>query len=405
MQNKVVNTIISASALSSLAIAGPFETPTIEATSVKDAPKLSSSSPASSFEDLLKNGGTFYKNSDNPYIQKAKIYGRVQIQGGTVLTDGEEFGFAELRRTRVGAEVQFFQHFKFKGNADLENGSVNDIELDEFTGWDDASISADLVSLFNINGFDKLSLTAGKKKIKIGADVHTSSTKIKTTERTRWTDNGLRPDNSTGVLLNGTTSGVSFAAGVFANADDDSFNFWQDGDASFAYGSVKFGVGPGDLVIDGLYTFGDENQGNLATSNDYAWSVDYLTDVAGWETEFNVGGARDFDGDNLFGASILGSKNITEKLEFVGRLSYATGDHSALDSSSRYAREDDVVGGERDLVNGDDAFNAYVGLNYYFIGHNSKILLGVEYDHLSGADNVEGNEDAFTLSAAYRLRF
>ena len=405
MQNKVVNTIISASALSSLAIAGPFETPTIEATSVKDAPKLSSSSPASSFEDLLKNGGTFYKNSDNPYIQKAKIYGRVQIQGGTVLTDGEEFGFAELRRTRVGAEIQFFQHFKWKGNADLENGSVNDIELDEFTGFDDAGISADLVSLFNINGFDKLSLTAGKKKIKIGADVHTSSTKIKTVERTRWTDNGLRPDNSTGFLLNGKTSGVSFAAGVFANADDSGFNFWQDGDASFAYGSVQFGAGPGDIVIDGIFTFGDEDQENLATSNDYAWSVAYLTEIAGWETEFNVGGAQDFDGDNLFGASILGSKNITEKLEFVGRLSYATGDHSALDSSSRNAREDDVVGGERDLVNGDNAFNAYVGLNYYFIGHNSKILLGVEYDHVSDADNVEGNEDAFTLSAAYRLRF
>ena len=125
MENNIVKTIISATALTSIAVANP-----LEATSVANAPKVSSSSPTSSFEDLLKNGGTFYKNSDNPYIQKAKIYGRVQIQGGTVLTDGEEFGFAELRRTRLGTEIQFLQHFKFKGNADLENGSVNDIELD-----------------------------------------------------------------------------------------------------------------------------------------------------------------------------------------------------------------------------------------------------------------------------------
>jgi len=140
------------------------------------------------YKDLLKNGGTFYSDSDNPFIQKAKFYGRAQYQAGTVLAGGESYDFVELRRTRLGAEIKFLNHFKFKGNADLENGGVNDVKFDDFTGWDDASLSADLVSLFNIEGFDKLSLTVGKKKIKIGADVHTSSTSIKTIERTRWTD-------------------------------------------------------------------------------------------------------------------------------------------------------------------------------------------------------------------------
>jgi len=112
-------------------------------------------------------------------------------------------------RERLGAEIKFLNHFKFKGNADLENGSVNDVEFGGFTAWDDAGISADLVSLFGLDSFDKLSLTVGKKKIKIGQDVHTSSTKIKTIERTRLTDGLLRPSNSTGVLLDGKKSGVN----------------------------------------------------------------------------------------------------------------------------------------------------------------------------------------------------
>jgi len=351
-----------------------------------------------------KNAGTFYKDSSNPYIQKAKVYGRVQYQGGTVLTDGDSFDFVELRRTRLGLEVQFLEHFKWKGNADLENGGTNDVEFDDFTGWDDASLTADLVGLFDIQGFDKLSLSVGKKKIKIGSDVHTSSTKIKAVERTRWTDNGLRPDNSTGVLLSGETSGVEFSAGVFANADDGDFNFWRNGDSSFAYGSVEFGLGEGTVLVDGLFTFGDEDQSDLATANDYAWSIAYLTEIKGWATEFNIGGAEDFNGDNLFGASILVHKEVYENFELVGRLSYATGDHFSQDGS-RYAREDDVVGDDLELSNGDSTVNVYLGMNYYFIGDNSKILLGVEYDHVGNADNIENNEDAFTFSAAYRLKF
>jgi len=320
------------------------------------------------YENLLKNAGTFYKDSSNPYIQKAKVYGRVQYQGGTVLTDGDSFDFVELRRTRLGLEVQFLEHFKWKGNADLENGGINDVEFDDFTGWDDASLTADLVGLFDIQGFDKLSLSVGKKKIKIGSDVHTSSTKIKAVERTRWTDNGLRPDNSTGVLISGETSGVEFSAGVFANADDGDFNFWRNGDSSFAYGSVEFGLGEGTVLVDGLFTFGDEDQSDLATANDYAWSIAYLTEIKGWATEFNIGGAEDFNGDNLFGASILVHKEVYENFELVGRLSYATGDHFSQDGS-RYAREDDVVGDDLELSS-----LAQVGFSLRYFVYLSRII-------------------------------
>jgi len=361
------------------------------------------------FAGLLKNGGTLYKNSDNSFVQKIKVYGRAQYQTGTVFADGENFNFNEFRRSRLGLEVSFLEHFKWKGNADLENGGTNSVDFDTFTGWDDAGLYADLAGLLDLDGFDKLSLFVGKTKHKIGHDVRSSSTSIKTVERTRWTDNGLRPANSTGVLLTGKASGVEFATGFFSNTSDGDFHFWKNDGASFLYGSVGFGAGAGDVIADFVVSFDSEDSSKNTFKNDYSWSLAYVQDLAGWETAFNIGGAEDFNGGSLFGASVLTHKKVTEKLELVGRLSFATGDHSSLDASSRYARSSTVVGGELDL-NADtgvteDAFNAYVGVNYYFVGDNSKVLVGLEYDDVSDAANTTGNEDAITLSAAYRFKF
>ena len=358
------------------------------------------------YGDLLKNAGTFYKDETNPYIQKAKFYGRAQYQFGTVLTDGERFDFTELRRTRVGLEVEFFEHFKWKGNADLDNGSVNDTTFEGFGRWDDAGLYIDLNGLFDLNTFDKLTLFAGKTKIAIGADVHPTSTKINVVERTRWTDEGLRPTNSTGVRLDGAISDATFSIGLWANIDDDDFHFWKDETSSFAYATTKFGLGPGDLLLDAIVAVGDDPGEDSAYDNDYSWSAAYITGFGGWETIFNIGGAREADfagGDSLFGVSALAAKEIYKNLELVGRLSYATGEHFGLDASSRYAREDDLVGDDRELSNGDQAFNAYLGLNYFFHGHNAKVQFAVEYDQVE--NTVALDDSAVTFSSAYRLKF
>jgi len=141
-----------------------------------------------------------------------------------------------------------------------------------------------------------------------------------------------------------------------------------------------------------------------ATGNDYAWSVAYLTEIAGWNTEFNIGGSQQFDGDNFVGASVLAYKEVYENLELVGRLAYANGDHGdALDGGGRYSRNS--ITEDADINDADYVFNAYLGLNYYFAGNNSKILLGAEVDVVNEESNVEGNTSAITLAAAYRMKF
>ncbi len=357
------------------------------------------------YKDLLKNGGTFYSDSDNPFIQKARFYGRAQYQVATVFNDSESYNAVELRRTRLGAEIKFLNNFKFKGNADLENGGTNSVDFGGFTGWDDAGISADLLGLFDIQGFDKLSLTVGKKKIKIGQDVHTSSTKIKTIERSRLTDGKLRPANSTGVLLSGETSGIGFDLGYFSNVEDSEFDWWQKSNgAGFVYASTEFAVGNGDFIIDGVFTTGDEGDidGDAATSLDYGWSVAYVTEFGDITTVFNVAGGEELDGDSFFGGTVLAYTNLTEQLEIVGRLSYFDHDSDA-EANSRYARDLDKFSSGVGLDGGTSAFSAYAGLNYYFIGDNAKVMVGVDYDQVDGAGLAD--DSAITLSAAYRMKF
>ena len=89
--------------------------------SLAGAASLSAFTGGYDYKDLLKNGGTFYSDSSNSLIQKARVYGRAQYQVATVFHGGESEDFVELRRTRLGAEVKFLNYFKFKGNANLDN--------------------------------------------------------------------------------------------------------------------------------------------------------------------------------------------------------------------------------------------------------------------------------------------
>jgi hypothetical protein len=92
---------------------------------------------------------------------------------------------------------------------------------------------------------------------------------------------------------------------------------------------------------------------------------------------------------------------MEDKLEAVARYAYLAGDDSAgIRTNSRYFRRDN--GGDVNSGRGDEHHSIYAGLNYYFCGHKSKIMTGVEYETL---DTDEGDADATTLWLAYRTYF
>ena len=106
---------------------------------------------------------------------------------------------------------------------------------------------------------------------------------------------------------------------------------------------------------------------------------------------------------SFWGVVIMPSTYIIEdKLEFVARYAYQGAEEDeGIRTNSRYFR-DNAVDADINSGRGDSHHSIYLGLNYYLCGHNSKVLLGVEYDKL---DTPDGDADATTLWAAYRTYF
>ena len=381
MNNKVVSSIIAAAALTGVATAG-------EAVAPAEASAFSAC-------DTLKSIGKLYKNSDNPFIQEAKVFGRAQWQYANV--EGE--GYNQFRRLRVGGEVKFLNYFTAMARVNVANGSSSraDEHLFGHQSYDEAKLTFDAGKAFGIDAFDKATISYGRSKINFGADQHQSSKEIKTVERTALTNNS-RGDNLTGVVVGLQKGNWKGAFAVYSNTFDDHklVDSWDDGQTLYA--SSTFGLENGDLIVDARY--------NTQSSDGVKWatSAAYVTEVADWDLSLNavVGETQNSTGARdgfYYGVVVQPSKFIIEdKLEVVGRYYFQGSDsEQGVRANGRYSRSD--LGGSG---RGDEHHSVYAGLNYYLCGHNAKVMTGVEYETL---DTPNGDTSAATLWSAVRFYF
>ncbi len=356
------------------------------------------------YKELLKEGGTFFKDSDNQYIQYAKVLGRAHWQAAHVAGEGDSENYVQMRRSRIGVETQFLDHFLFQGNINLDTGGINNVKQGWYSQMHDVFLTTDLKGLANISYFDALSLTVGRIKINTSEEVRTSSKKILTVERSAMTDI-LRPENTTGFNVIAEKDGVISEIGFYANSKVDEFDLWtRGGNGSFVYGSISGEVFDGRLTLDMTYSTKDMNDvPNGASKTQWGGSLYFeqsygKTDVA---YSLYLGDNGDLDNTDrsglFYGAGILANTALTEKLELVGRAYYwASAEDEGVKINSRYSTQD--------ILNryGNSHGSLYAGLNYYFIGHNSKIMTGVEWETLN---TKNGREDATTLWSGYRMYF
>jgi phosphate-selective porin len=398
MDNKVVSTIISAAALSGVAVAGPA--PVIEEKS------------CGSWCDTLETIGTVYSDKENPWVQKVKFFGRAQVQyayidGQDVNGDDFNADFDEVRRLRFGGEVKFLNGFKLKANANFVRdltpvGGDRDFE---YTVFDQAKISYTFKDLL---GADDTVLTYGRYKVALGAEQHTSSKKIKTVERSGIA-NKLTVARPTGASVDYKSSNWSTTLGVFSNdyrpIEDELISGW--GESVAVYSSTEFSALGGDFIFDAIYN----DRQNVVDPFLYEWatSLAYSHSLGEWGLTYNAilgdnGSEAGENRDGLFyGFVALATTDIVEdKLEFVSRYAFQGAEESqGIRTSSRYFRRNN--GGDVDGGRGDAHHAVYAGLNWYLCGDRSKFMTGVEYDNLNTA--VGQNPDAFTYWLAYRMYF
>lgn len=359
-----------------------------------------------------------YQNDDAMLIQAVKFFGRAQLQVASI--DGEDVAgndfhetFDEVRRLRFGVDVKALNYFRIKANANFENdrrpsGGDRDIG---YHSLDVAVISFDAGKLLGGGGMvDSLKINYGRHKVTMGQEVHTSSKKIKTVERSAPA-NKIYPERLTGLTVDATRGNLSFTAGVFSTDRSDEFGNWDAGEAY--YGNVTVDLDNGDTVLlDVLYNDANGTSDNARDNvgmDLYEWAVSlaWVGSRGNWDFMVNGivgdnGSASSYRDGNFYGLVIMPSYwLIADKLEAVVRYAYSGAEEDeGIRSNSRYLRRDH--GGSVNSGRGDAHHSIYGGLNYFFCGHNAKLMAGLEYENL---DTMVGDVDALTWWLAWRMYF
>ena len=351
------------------------------------------------FFDLL--GTPVYSSPANPFLQEIKFYGRAQYQWG--YTDGDYNGTDfdgngdEIRRLRLGAQIKFLNHFKLKGNVNLEDGGFRNHGLD-YHSFDELYLA---YTLGAFAGFEDVTVGYGRRKVTVGNEVSTSSKKIKTVERSNIA-NYFYPSRSTGVTVDATRGGVDWSLGVFTTDGDESIGKWDEGVAYYL--GAGFGAGNGEVSLDFVYNDADPATDEDSFGYEWAASVAYTTEMAGWEFMANALYGEAHNGDAVYGVVLMPSRYlIADKLEAVVRYQFAGSDGDNIKINSRNVRNVAKHDIGMSLPSGDSNHTIYGGLNYYLCGNNAKIMTGVEYETL---DTEAGPDvDAVTFWAAFRTYF
>ncbi len=397
MTNKVAKTMIGAIALSSAAIT-----------------ESHAESNQGDFFERLQNAALLYKNKDNPFIQEVKVFGRAHAQYANVNGEngaGNDFGesYEEVRRLRAGIKVKAFNGFEALVRANFINdqsprGGDRDLE---FTTFDEAYVG---YNFGTVAGIDDLKLSYGRYKIALSAEGQDSSKKIKTVERSAIS-NKVFTNRYTSFLLSGSRGNVDASLGFLSLDDSEFIGNFSRGHAIYVDTDIE--IGGHDYNFNALYNL-DEGSSRDEVGMDfkYAVSLDTSREIAGWDIVFNAiygdngsnGGSE--TGGAFWGLVIQPSKFIVdEKVEAVFRYAYQGASRDeGVSVVRRYfgqALRDNDTGSSSDQ-NGDSHHSIYAGLNYFFSGHNSKILAGVEYETI---ETPTGSADGSTLWLAYRTYF
>ncbi len=361
---------------------------------------------------LLTDLGTpVYSNDDAMLIQAVKFFGRAQVQFASTDIDGiggvdDSETFDEVRRLRLGTQLQVLNNFKVKVNANFMNDGRPKGGSREYgyQSLDVALISFDAGALLGGGALDGVNVNVGRHKVTMSHEVHTSSKKIKTVERSAVA-NKVYPARLTGITLERSKDNFSGTLGVFSTEDTPELASDVDGIALYANGTWELGNGD-SVIADFLYNDAYGSSDNEVGLYDWALALAYLTEKNGWDlllqgTLGDNGDGRGDRGGSFWGLVAMASRNLSDNIEAVLRYSYQGADEAeGIATNSRYLRRshDADAGGGR----GDQHHSIYAGLNYLACGHNAKIMTGVEWETLDAAG---GDVDALTLWLAFRTYF
>ncbi len=342
---------------------------------------------------------TLYKDDQNPILQEFKLRGRYQGQYHVVDGDQDTEDDWEDRRSRFGFDAKMFDK-KIELRADFQS---NDGFRDIYDGLVDAYVRWKPSKNFQ--------LTVGRTKPLVGYYDWLQSSNAQPTFDRSQIFNQLSVDRAAAVTLEGSVDRFTWQTGIYSNSlDPDRNDFDQalgefNGGHAFSLGvgydfAKTLGVKKADFRVDYLHSDREADSDVLNRYDDIVSSTFWVQDGL-WSLVlegFYATGGSGTDGD-VFGAFLQGTYDIVpEKLQLVGRYSFAAGDGDlSLRRQTRY--ESRIVDGRG------DSYNAlYLGAQYFLNGDKLKFLGGVEYSNLDGGP-ADREFDGLTWQAGVRFSF
>ncbi len=358
--------------------------------------------------------------------KKITISGRVHTQFDYLDTDDQNAG-------HLPTTQEFFIRRAYVGiGADLGHGVKGEVEMDFAAGQGGTTQGTggtrnNFSKVYISKTFEDVgTLKAGYDKVNFGQEENTSSTRIKTVERslaTRyfaedWNGNAETRrlgfgSRHTGIFWQGNVSdikGLEYSVAVTNGqqseasfgAGNGGMAYWASVAYNGAAGEVKYSVG-----INGGYS---QNGNSTATSTPMKdmWGVNPYASVK-WKKfempfEFIWGSVQDGragGGDaQPWGLNITPSYKLSDEWELVARFSY-------LDTNGRGIRlSDGIRNAPSASINYDRAYSAYAGFNWYIIGNALKLTAGYEYAHFeSPLNGMTGSADSNGARVRLQLLF
>ena len=330
-----------------------------------------------------------YSNKDSDLINDLKLVGRYQWQYGDVDFDNGDFSDSETRRFRLGTEAKILGgDWKVKGEI-----NVDDDFSPFYKSLEEAYIKYQGSDLFNV--------TIGRQKPAWSYEWSTSSRKILTFERSLLT-NQLAPKKTTGINLSGSIDNWSYSLGVYNGDIDEEFGDFEEA-GEFVIASLGYDYSDSSSFDKAAWRFdilhnNDENN-NAAKAYENSFSLNHslsINKLALNSVLIHASGYSD-DADGLI---LLPTYELSDKLQLVGRYTYANGDNDGLRAQKRYERKVPLSDGGY----GDNYQSFYLGLNYYLNDHKLKFMSGIEYSDMDGGADG-GDYDGVTIFSGFRLYF
>ena len=308
----------------------------------------------------------WYRDDRNPVIQRLRFSGRFQQDYATVDADQGDHDEWNVRRMRMGLRANLFRSLTLHGEVDLNPQEADPVYVrftDLYLEWSTRP---------------QLAVTIGKQGVPFTADGTTSSKELLAIDRSNlanniwFTEEYLPGISVSGTAAPGCTSWVPIQRARRTRSSASSAAALSPWDRSDTTSRESLSAKEAIVSIDYVYQNPDPDN-TFTKPYRHIVSLNLRLESERWGLRSELAAASGYFGQSdVWGVMVMPFVNVTRQLQFVGRYNFL--ESRDLNGIELATYEDRVVASR-----GDEYNDVYLGVNYYFYGHQLKAQSGVQF--------------------------